>query len=727
MIRLTFILLSFARHAYSQISTDSNLEQNHSLSDDVRWLQFMNTFQTRLTLNRPISSQPMCTTWLSNNHQTTRSVNKTISNLERWGKHCISNIDCVQGQLSFQNQGLSITEQLTAGVRRLVLELHYVPGMKKRLRLCASLQVECTAMKKNLKTKRSKKKKKSYNWCKGFQMTSKGAHTGCHSGSPEFKNAVRDIIKWLNKNQDQFLVIDLIDYVTMETGCGIVSEVDNSLRLFGSRLLKPSHLQNDNRTDKTLPSLRELREMRKNVLIRSSCTFGGSYVFPARETDYVSMDRFNSDVCEREASNFTLYYHDRIHVDLRLSSRRKVRQYRTLRTPTQSDLQQAARCNSQIALQASNYSDLFGCSWTWLPHHHNQACTGCTSFYLDPNTMTYGWVNTECSRTLHLACREREEGHFTVSGSFQHLPNNGDLRACGEDLVFALPLTPREAYSLAESMWSHGLSHVWLPRIQGYTCTDVAQDIQCGDPEIPLNGTLMGEDRGFDAVVRYECDLGFRLVGSLTRNCQSNGSWTGTVPVCQRVDCGFPPYPANGKVYGTTTDFGSMYGYTCNWGHVFEGQASTVSIVTTCQENGMWSVNVPDCIRRQCEVSEWSDWGECSAICEGGVQTRSREVLSSHGNEINGNCPSLEETRVCNTRICDTCTTKVYRTFIEADECRSDRPVTNRFCFGTCREAGMCCKPTVKSTKNITLFCDKSPPRNFGLSVIEECGCVPCG
>ena len=30
--------------------------------------------------------------------------------------------------------------------------------------------------------------------------------------------------------------------------------------------------------------------------------------------DAYSDDRFNSDVCEREASNFTLYYHDRIHV-----------------------------------------------------------------------------------------------------------------------------------------------------------------------------------------------------------------------------------------------------------------------------------------------------------------------------------------------------------------------------------------------------------------------------
>lgn len=61
--------------------------------------------------------------------------------------------------------------------------------------------------------------------------------------SPEFKDTVRDIVKWLNKNQDQFVVIDLIDYVSMETGCNAVPEVDSSLKLFGSRLLKPSHLQ----------------------------------------------------------------------------------------------------------------------------------------------------------------------------------------------------------------------------------------------------------------------------------------------------------------------------------------------------------------------------------------------------------------------------------------------------------------------------------------------------
>ena len=149
MLTLSVLLLSLFRSAELLNATEKTPGQNtsslanqtgSSLVDDVRWLQFVTTFQTQLTLNSTITNLPMCTTWLSNNHQTTRSLNKTISNLEKWGKHCVSNIDCITGQLSFQNQGLSITDQLNAGVRRLVLELHYVPNMKRKLRLCASLQ-----------------------------------------------------------------------------------------------------------------------------------------------------------------------------------------------------------------------------------------------------------------------------------------------------------------------------------------------------------------------------------------------------------------------------------------------------------------------------------------------------------------------------------------------------------------------------------------------------------
>ncbi|KAL8437124.1 hypothetical protein Efla_007095 [Eimeria flavescens] len=53
-----------------------------------------------------------------------------------------------------------------------------------------------------------------------------------------------------------------------------------------------------------------------------------------------------------------------------------------------------------------------------------------------------------------------------------------------------------------------------------------------------------------------------------------------------------------------------------------------------------------------CAVSEWSDWSPCGAPCGGGQQTRQRHVLSvpvENGLE----CPTLVESRACNTFSCD--------------------------------------------------------------------------
>ena len=109
-------------------------------TDDVRWLQYVHDYQTKLSINSSLASFPMCSTWLSNNYKSTRALNETVKNLSEHGKHCISSLDCISGELSFQNQGLSLVEQLDAGVRRLVLELHWVPGIRRKLRLCASVQ-----------------------------------------------------------------------------------------------------------------------------------------------------------------------------------------------------------------------------------------------------------------------------------------------------------------------------------------------------------------------------------------------------------------------------------------------------------------------------------------------------------------------------------------------------------------------------------------------------------
>ena len=57
--------------------------------------------------------------------------------------------------------------------------------------------------------------------------------------------------------------------------------------------------------------------------------------------------------------------------------------------------------------------------------------------------------------------------------------------------------------------------------------------IDCGSPDKPSNGIVIGNDFTFGATVEYECTKGFVLVGSKTRTCQDNGVWSRDTPFCK--------------------------------------------------------------------------------------------------------------------------------------------------------------------------------------------------
>ena len=41
-------------------------------------------------------------------------------------------------------------------------------------------------------------------------------------------------------------------------------------------------------------------------------------------------------------------------------------------------------------------------------------------------------------------------------------------------------------------------------------------------------------ERFVSSVANYNCDIGFELVGSETRTCQSGSGWSGVEPSCER-------------------------------------------------------------------------------------------------------------------------------------------------------------------------------------------------
>ena len=63
-------------------------------------------------------------------------------------------------------------------------------------------------------------------------------------------------------------------------------------------------------------------------------------------------------------------------------------------------------------------------------------------------------------------------------------------------------------------------------------CLYIAVD--CGSLSDPGNGIVDASNTTFMNTATYTCNTGYNLASDTTRTCQANGTWSGTVPTCDR-------------------------------------------------------------------------------------------------------------------------------------------------------------------------------------------------
>ncbi|KAJ3598124.1 hypothetical protein NHX12_001638, partial [Muraenolepis orangiensis] len=161
---------------------------------------------------------------------------------------------------------------------------------------------------------------------------------------------------------------------------------------------------------------------------------------------------------------------------------------------------------------------------------------------------------------------------------------NGSHYEYGTKIIFScnpgyFRLGPAHIQCLANGAWS------W--RNERSRC----RIISCGDLPTPPNGKKIGTQTTFGASAIMSCGLGYVLTGSAVRECLLTGLWSGVEMACLAGHCGVPERIVNGQVVGENFGYRDTVVYQCNPGFRLIG-----SSVRICQQDHNWSGLLPACI-----------------------------------------------------------------------------------------------------------------------------------
>ncbi|KAG7257649.1 hypothetical protein CRUP_024968, partial [Coryphaenoides rupestris] len=107
------------------------------------------------------------------------------------------------------------------------------------------------------------------------------------------------------------------------------------------------------------------------------------------------------------------------------------------------------------------------------------------------------------------------------------------------------------------------------------------------------HGKVEGKDQSWGSSVSYSCFHGYQLSSPAVVTCEGNGSWRGDVPQCLPVLCGDPGSPGGGFREGKIFTYRSEVRFYCHPPYLLVGSPSRI-----CQADGTWSGQQPACIAR---------------------------------------------------------------------------------------------------------------------------------
>uniref|UniRef100_F6PWZ1 Uncharacterized protein n=1 Tax=Ciona intestinalis TaxID=7719 RepID=F6PWZ1_CIOIN len=143
--------------------------------------------------------------------------------------------------------------------------------------------------------------------------------------------------------------------------------------------------------------------------------------------------------------------------------------------------------------------------------------------------------------------------------------------------------------------------------------------VTCNALDVPEYGRMRCADgNNFESTCHFTCDIGYELIGTSSRTCMESSAWNGEATSCQSVTCPSLPSPSHGRKKCTDgNNFESACRFICDVGHDVVGTR-----VRTCQVDGTWSGQTVTCRIVTCSTLEVPQYGK--KRCEDGENFESR-------------------------------------------------------------------------------------------------------